>query len=133
GTDIILVVWSKERQERIFQRVMQAVRSGEVSEEWLDEKVLRILNVKRRFAGLESEQDGNPFWRENLRRPENLELASAVTHGAIRWLAGSEKELSGKFGSRWRESWKVFVPDQAVESTWKGFRPRDLVFWLPRK
>ena len=125
GSDMILLVWSKSRQEAIFRRLERAVRSGEVSQEWLDTKVRRILSVKSRSIGLRHDDFENPYWRENLRRPETLRLASEVSERAIRWLSGPETEMRADLLKRREQSWTVYLPHRNFHKIWKKGRPQD--------
>ncbi|MBC7370264.1 MAG: glycoside hydrolase family 3 protein [Bdellovibrionaceae bacterium] len=46
GADVIMMTWSFKDQAKAIERVKRAVASGELTEEELNEKVTRILNVK---------------------------------------------------------------------------------------
>jgi beta-N-acetylhexosaminidase len=127
GSDMILLVWSKDRQEAIFKRLEKAVVSGEVSEAWLDQKLRRILTVKAKSIGLQHDAFENPFWRENLRLPETLTLATEVSERAIRWLSGPETKIRGDLQKRWGESWDVYLPQGNYRRLWMEGRPRDRV------
>ncbi|MEO5666698.1 MAG: beta-N-acetylhexosaminidase, partial [Bdellovibrionota bacterium] len=127
GTDMVLLVWSKPRQEAIFRRIEKAIRSGELPESWLDAKVKRILTVKSQSIGIRHENLDNPFWRENLRRPETLALARDVSERAIRWLSGPEPVIRQDLQKRWSESWTVFVPQKSFGRLWLAGRPQDKI------
>jgi beta-glucosidase-like glycosyl hydrolase len=133
GSDMILLVWSKDRQESIVKRVEKAVRSGELSEAWLDEKVRRILSVKAKSIGLRHDIPENPRWKENLRRKETLELAREVSERAIRWLAGPEMRIRADLKQRWNESWRVYLPQKQLRELWLDGRPQDkAILYSPR-
>jgi len=127
GSDMILLVWSKQRQEAIFKRIEAAVKTGEVSEEWLNTKLQRILTVKSKSIGVRHHGLENPFWRENLRRPETLELASEVSERAIRWLAGPELRIRSDLKKRWNDRWLVYLPQKSFREVWLEGRPHDQV------
>lgn len=127
GSDMILLVWSKDRQEAIFQRIERAVVSGEVSQDWLDQKVRRILAVKGKSIGTKHDAFENPYWRENLRLPETLTLASEVSERAIRWLSGPETKIRDDLQKRWGEAWDVYLPQGSFRRLWLEGRPRDRV------
>ncbi len=127
GSDMILLVWSKDRQEAIFQRLEKAVLAGEISEAWLDQKLRRILAVKAKSIGLRHDAFENPFWRENLRLPETLTLATEVSERAIRWLSGPETKIRGDLQKRWGESWDIYLPQGSYRRLWMEGRPRDKV------
>ncbi|MDP3996238.1 MAG: glycoside hydrolase family 3 N-terminal domain-containing protein [bacterium] len=46
GNDILLYVSVPERQERVFNAVLEAVKSGDISESRIDESVKRIVKLK---------------------------------------------------------------------------------------
>lgn len=46
GADVIMMTWSFKNQAKAIERVKEAVVSGELTENELNEKVTRILNVK---------------------------------------------------------------------------------------
>ena len=48
GADMPMVLWSTEAKEEVYQALMNAVRSGEISQKRLDASVRRILLVKAR-------------------------------------------------------------------------------------
>jgi hypothetical protein len=127
GTDMILLVWSRERQLEVENRIKKALQDGEISEEWIDEKVRHVLNVKAQSIGLEHASQTNPFWRENLRRPEALALAQDVSERAVRWIAGDRVEMMKKIRASWAESWDVMVPSNRMKAFWMEKRPRDKV------
>lgn len=46
GCDMIMIAWSESAQKIAYQKLLEAVRSGRISEERLNESVERILNAK---------------------------------------------------------------------------------------
>ena len=132
GTDMILVVWSEEMQEKIIARIVKAVRDGEIPEPWFNQKVAHIQELKNK-ARLDAEGDANPFWRENLRRPENLELAKRVAEQGILWKAGRSHEIFENFGRSWDKSWVVVVPSPGSARFWKRSRDQDHVIVTHRR
>jgi len=127
GSDMIMLIWSRERQLEIENRIKLALKTGEISEEWIDEKVRHVLRVKSQSIGLEHDFHSNPFWRENLRRPESLALAEEVSEKAIRWLAGDRLKMLKNVRGRWAESWEVVLPSNRLKALWLVERPRDVV------
>jgi len=125
GTDIVLVVWSEKTQVKIRDRVVKAVRDGEVSEAWLDEKIRRIDGIRRTFASPAAEEWDNPYWRENLRRSESISLAESIPRRALHWIAGRSDQLLEGFAQSWADSWMVMVPEGASARLWKRLRPQD--------
>jgi beta-N-acetylhexosaminidase len=51
GNDLFLVAHSKKKQAFLLRRAPELFRSGVLSEKELDQRVLRILEVKKRFLG----------------------------------------------------------------------------------
>ena len=133
GNDQILVVWSRTKQRKIFEGIVQAVKSGRLKEQWLNEKVARIQWVKRQFLNPFEDDPVNPFWKENLRLPSSLKLVEEVDQKAIRWLVGSKREIISQLGQSWKASWAVYVPNESTKRHWLEFRPGDEVELLPIK
>lgn len=60
GADLIMITWSTKDQQKAMMRVLEAVRSGELPEAELDQKVARIIAAKR---GLERNLPSVPLAR----------------------------------------------------------------------
>ncbi len=133
GNDQILVVWSQQKQRRIYRGLVDAVKSGRLKEKWLNEKVARILWVKSHFIRSHGDQLDNPFWQENLRLPSSIALVDEITEKAIRWLVGPQQEITGAFARRWKDAWAVFVPSEFVKKQWSAYRPQDKIYVVPQK
>jgi hypothetical protein len=133
GTDILLVVWNRETQRRILTRLRRALKQGEITEDWLNEKVARIQMVKRQYLSAEKWAHSNPFWKSNLRRPESLSLARRIAHGAVQWVGGNEDEILQNLHEVWDQTWSVWVPDSGAQKLWTQFRPRDSTHLLVRR
>jgi len=54
GTDIVLVSHSLDKQKAAIEAVTRALKEGKISEERINQSVLRILRLKERRIGLES-------------------------------------------------------------------------------
>src|SRR5690606_33733430 len=50
GNDLIMVVWTPEVKEQVYQGLLSAVQSGRISKERLEESVLRILGTKLKLG-----------------------------------------------------------------------------------
>lgn len=50
GADLIMLTWSFVDQQKAIERVIAAVKTGELSQDLLDQKVRRILRTKSAFA-----------------------------------------------------------------------------------
>jgi len=131
GSDLILIVWSQELQNKVVKRVQLALEKGEITQEWLDIKVKKIVAFKNKFLGNRVFQ--NPYWKDNLRRKENLDLAEKVVDEAIHWNAGNEKLLLENFDSKLAQSWKVLLPSREWRVKWMSLRPQDKVYVLSKK
>lgn len=77
GADLIMISWSFQDQARAMNHVIGAIKKGEWSETQLNERVLRILEVKQALAEtpiiplkIAKGPDGNP----GTRRLEELDL-----------------------------------------------------------
>lgn len=127
GSDMILLVWSRERQLEVERRIKKALQDGEISEEWIDEKVRHVLNVKAQSIGLEHDPWPNPFWKENLRRPEALALAQEVTEKAVLWVAGDRSKIMKQVKNNWHTVWDVLLPSRRLKNLWLEKRPKDRV------
>ncbi len=132
GTDMILVVWSESAQVKIINRVVRAVRDHEISEQWLNAKVERILNAKNQYLHKNPSAFQNPYWRSNLRRRAAIDLAKKITEGAIRWQAGDSREILNQFANKWQEAWTVVLPSEVASQKWGVFRSKDKIFVAKR-
>lgn len=50
GADMPMILWTPKKKEEVFQALVRAVRTGEVSVARLDESVRRILTVKAKYG-----------------------------------------------------------------------------------
>lgn len=50
GSDIVLVCHGFDKQQVVIKAILEAARSGEISEERLDQSVYRILKLKEKYA-----------------------------------------------------------------------------------
>jgi len=56
GNDIAVIVGDRARQDEAYRAIRQAVTSGEISPERLDQSVRRVLLAKAKFGVLDSQQ-----------------------------------------------------------------------------
>jgi beta-N-acetylhexosaminidase len=70
GADMVMVIWTAEKKKQVFQALVEAVRSGVLPAERLDEAVRRIISLKLRRGVFKDdaagERDGvlpNPWHR----------------------------------------------------------------------
>ncbi len=128
GSDMIMLVWSEKRQIEVVSAIKKAVESGRLSMAMIDEKLNRILRIKEERIGLKHSKEPNPFWKDNLRRPESLHIAQEVSQKAIKWWAGESNKLKGQFREQINEAWQVFVPAFKWQRLWKKHRAYDLIY-----
>lgn len=129
GSDMILLVWSLPRQEEVLSAIKNAVESGRLSQAWLDEKVRRILSVKRATIGTLDHRQllGNKHWKSNLRTSEAVRLANEVSYRAIEWWEQKPESIKKSLQEHWHLPWSVYVPQHAWKRIWKMNRPQDEV------
>ena len=84
GVDMIMVAWNRKLQAELVQAVYQAVRSGRISEERLNQSVRRIISVKHNYCKQELEQQlhipTDTELRDAVRNPAFQEIAQEVVH-----------------------------------------------------
>jgi beta-glucosidase-like glycosyl hydrolase len=131
GSDMILIVWSETTQRKVMRRIQRAVAQGELAEADIDRKLRRILRAKHKYLMDGSAAEQNPFWRQNLRTAESMQLVRRIAREALSWLAGDYPKLMRSFGDAWEEPWKIWVPTRSAAMEWKRFRGRDEVHVLP--
>ncbi len=54
GADMIMIIWRQQNKRRVFDRLVRAVRQGELSQERIDQSVRRILRLKKRRGILDA-------------------------------------------------------------------------------
>ncbi|CAK7009108.1 beta-N-acetylhexosaminidase [Tissierella sp. P1] len=57
GGDIALVCHGKDNQGKVFEKIKEAIETGEISQEDIDEKVYRILKLKEKYKLEDKETD----------------------------------------------------------------------------
>ncbi|MCD4783051.1 MAG: hypothetical protein K8T10_04375 [Candidatus Eremiobacteraeota bacterium] len=92
GADIILMLGHFETQVEGYDAVLESVRTGEISEERIDESVERILDFKKRYIV-------NPTPASLIPTQERIDFTRKATQKGITIINGNEKipvDLSGK-------------------------------------
>jgi beta-N-acetylhexosaminidase len=82
GADMVLVPWSAERKTEVYEALLEAARSGELSSERLEQSVRRILAVKVRRGLFESP----PLLEERMATPPppgNGEVAHRIARASV--------------------------------------------------
>jgi beta-N-acetylhexosaminidase len=83
GNDLILVSHTKEHQERVLQAAVRAFEIGALRESDLDERVLRILRVKRRYLMRFYVRQGSELVREYARANAEELVKQQVNRGVV--------------------------------------------------
>lgn len=96
GTDMVMLSWSADDQKKAFDRVLRAVRSGEWPLTELEDRVQRILSIKR---ALDSFSEANvlkigrgPEGEPATRALENIDLALLDSNLRAQPLSPTTKE-----------------------------------------
>lgn len=74
GADMVMILWLPEKKDEVHKALLEAVRSGRISQERLDSAVRRVLTAKAR-RGL--------FGQELVPVPEALRLLADESHRAV--------------------------------------------------
>ncbi|MFW6181147.1 MAG: glycoside hydrolase family 3 protein [Spirochaetota bacterium] len=83
GNDLILISHTKEHQVRILEAAAHLFRSGALSMEELDERVLRVLRVKKRYLSRFYVRGGSRAVRERWREQSGDALARGMDRGIV--------------------------------------------------
>ncbi len=122
GADSVMIVWSQDLQLKVRDRIVKAMQSGELSELDVDEKILRIKNLKTKIAELKkSTQKVKADVMQN--RPE---LASEAWARSREWILGSEVEMKKQLEEHFAMPWLVYLP-ASYKKQWLKVRPQDEV------
>ncbi len=54
GVDLVMMAWNRKLQYKVVRGVVAAVQKGEISDDRINESVLRILKIKRKFASFQT-------------------------------------------------------------------------------
>lgn len=89
GIDLVLVSHTLELQQKTYERLLAAIRNGELSEERVNEAVNRVLQLKKRFLSWEQMlQETGPAFD----RTEHADLAKNALGHAVT-LVRNEQQL----------------------------------------
>jgi beta-glucosidase-like glycosyl hydrolase len=83
GNDLILISHTKEHQVRILDAAAHLFRSGALSVDELDERVLRVLRVKKRYLARFYVRGGSGTVRERWREQAGETLERGVDRGIV--------------------------------------------------
>jgi beta-glucosidase-like glycosyl hydrolase len=92
GNDLIMLAWSQDLQKRAYNAVLQAVKSGQIPMERIDESVNKILKFKSQYISKEkrnlaSKQD----LKLNLKKIQYSNIYSDIVSRFFKSLPGLEK------------------------------------------
>jgi beta-N-acetylhexosaminidase len=93
GTDMVMVVWSWEIQEKIFDRIKRAVLEKQIPESLIDQRVSHILAIKEKWLNYNPEHSTGPKWKKNLRTPQAQQLVTDIRLEAMKWVTSNEDEV----------------------------------------
>ncbi|UCB45298.1 MAG: glycoside hydrolase family 3 protein [Spirochaetota bacterium] len=83
GADLILVSHTKEKQQKLLERAPQLFEKGILSEELLNQKVLRILKAKQRYLSRFYNSHVNEDEDQTLAASTSRELQTAAKEGIV--------------------------------------------------
>ncbi|HLR64825.1 MAG TPA: glycoside hydrolase family 3 N-terminal domain-containing protein [Pseudogracilibacillus sp.] len=80
GIDLLLFSHTYDVQRAAIDGVIEAVKSGEISEEWIDESFIRVMNLKKK-RHVSHEVD--PYERDEFEFKRNAEFVQKLTDASI--------------------------------------------------
>lgn len=86
GSDMVLISHTLEKQKMAIEALIQAVRSGRILEERIEESVVRILELKEKRIGLSRESVNKPV----LSTKEGEELAYQIARKGVTLVKNEE-------------------------------------------
>jgi beta-N-acetylhexosaminidase len=99
GADMVLVPWRAEKKTEVYEALLSAALSRDLSPARLDEAVRHVLTAKVRRGLFES----TPHWEERLARPpdpEHAEVARRIARAAVTLLRTDGKHFPLSPGTR---------------------------------
>lgn len=123
GVDAVLIVWSQKEQLLARDRIVQALQSGELSEEEVDLKIARLQNLQKKILETQKESQSH----RSLTTNEKAQLIDQAWTASQEWLLGSQKSFQKWSKPLQKTSWDVITPPGDYAQTWKSFRPQDKV------
>jgi beta-N-acetylhexosaminidase len=126
GADMVLVPWSAERKAEVYEALLEAARSGELSAERLALAVRRILTVKVRRGLFESP----PLLEERLATPPppgNGEVAHLIARASVTLLRTDARHFPLPREARLA----VITPEPSLGEAIRARAPRATVLNVP--
>lgn len=97
GADCPLICHTLSTQREAHQRIMTAVEAGEISEDRLNQSVLRVLEVKERFGLLHTPEPADPERAlEIVSAPEKTDLALEIARRAVTVVKDARKTIPAR-------------------------------------
>jgi beta-N-acetylhexosaminidase len=118
GVDSVLVVWSREDQLRVRDRIVAAMTTGELSEKLVDEKIAHVQMLKEKVQSTKELSSKN----RSLSYDEKKMLVDQAWANSQSWILGNELSVRKLTASK---NWTVIAPSGPYEKIWKTFRPHD--------
>jgi beta-N-acetylhexosaminidase len=92
GNDLIMLAWSQDLQKRAFNAVIQAVKSGQIPMERIDESVNKILKFKSQYLSTENRTlASNRNLKNSLKKIQFSNIYSDIVSRFFKSLPGLEK------------------------------------------
>ncbi len=83
GADIVMVIWTPKKKQLVFDALLSAVHSGQLSEARINQSVRRILLLKEKRGTLDALQESLPAIHENLPNALHSRLKRTVARRAL--------------------------------------------------
>lgn len=94
GADMVLIASPEDgEREILIQDILAAVKKGELSEKELDEKVLRILQLKKKFTILDTSYTENQNVKPETGTDEHYRVSLQICEKGVTLLRNKEKVL----------------------------------------
>lgn len=84
GADMPMILWTVKKKDEVYNSLLAAVKSGEISKKRLDRSVRRILNVKKRRGLFDRRLPGlDEVLKEGNRNPLHEKVAARIAREAV--------------------------------------------------
>lgn len=78
GNDLVMVVWTPEVKAQVYQGLLDAVHSGRIPQERLEESVLRIISTKLKLGYFQPLEEPNDEQIKSLLNSPKIRMLSAA-------------------------------------------------------
>jgi beta-N-acetylhexosaminidase len=124
GSDMVLIVWSKEQQKQVQKHLIQAHLNGDLSESMIHEKVKRIWLTKKKYVFQDNIAESKLNEISSL-KINSIELVKKILNEAIKWEAGDKEKILMSFQSRAKKKWVIWIPNSRMKKSWQSYRSKD--------